>query len=139
MKMFKILSLSALLTFAAVSTASATSGSVSAFYNETPVKTVVIKHPMANDAAKFFSSSKIVNFEIYKPGSKEEFAKIIASLKKDAAVESVNEGTVNGDYHAVTIVLKSEKNKEWFAAEFKKAGLNTIKMNNNPIVEVEKL
>jgi ABC-type glycerol-3-phosphate transport system substrate-binding protein len=139
MKMFKTLSLSALLTLAAVNTASATSAVVSAFYNETPVKTVVIKHPMANDAAKFFSSSKIVNFEIYKPGTKEEVAKIIASLKKDAAVESVNEGVVTGDYHAVTIVLKSEKNKEWFAAEFKKAGLNTIKMNNNPIVEVDKL
>ena len=140
MKILKTLSLSLVLTGAMVNSALANTRVNSVYSNETPAKTVIIKHALANDANKFFSSSTVISFEIYKPGTKEELAKIVASLKKDPAVESVNEGVVTGgDYYAMTIVLKSEKNKAWFVAEFKKAGLNTIKMNNNPIVEVDKL
>jgi len=139
MKMLKTLSVSLLLTCAMVNNVSAISPLSAAYYNETPVKTIVVKHPMANDAGKFFSASKVVFFEIYKPGTKDEKAKIISSLKNNPDVETVTEGAVVGDYHGITIVLKTEKNKQWFVSEFKKAGLNTIKMNNNPIVEVDKL
>ncbi|MEO6303237.1 MAG: hypothetical protein ABIP51_08690, partial [Bacteroidia bacterium] len=103
------------------------------------VKTVCIKNPAAADAGKFFSEVTVVSFEIYKAGSQDEVAKIAASLKKDAAVESVTEGKATGDYQSMTLVLKSAKNKAWFASEFKKAGLNTVRINNNPIVEVDKM
>jgi len=139
MKIFKILSLSLALTAFMLHSASLQAGTGKAIYSETPAKTIVFKHPLANDANTFFASGTVFNFEVYKAGSKEEVAKIVAALKSDAAVELVNEGTITGDYQAFTLVLKSAKTKAWFAAEFKKAGLNTIKLNNNPVVEVEKM
>jgi hypothetical protein len=36
-------------------------------------------------------------------------------------------------------VLKLNKNKAWFIKSFKKAGLKTIKINNNPIIEIDKI
>jgi hypothetical protein len=140
MKILKTLSLSFLLGVAMTnSTAFGKNNIVSINFSEIPVKTICIKNPAAADANKFFSETKMVSFEVYKAGSADEIAKIIASLKKDAAVESVTEGKLNGDYQAFTITLKSAKNKAWFATEFKKAGLNTIRINNNPIVEVDKM
>jgi hypothetical protein len=140
MKLLKIFTLSLLLASANAVIGSNGKFNNKTFFVETPAKTVIVKHPFAEDANKFFSSSTIINFEIYKPGTKEDFARIVAALKNDPAVESLNEGAVTGgDYYAITIVLKTEKNKSWFVAAFKKAGLNTIKMNNKPIIEVEKL
>jgi hypothetical protein len=140
MKLLKIFSLSLLLMSATAVIGLNDNSKNNTFYVETPAKTVIVKHPLADDANKFFSSSTIINFEIYKPGTKEDLARIVAALKNDPAVESVNEGTITGgDYYAMTIVLKTEKNKSWFVAAFKKAGLNTIKMNNKPVIEVEKL
>lgn len=140
MKIVKILSVSLLLTVAMLNHAAAAAPVSSFRLNETPARTIIVKHPLAADANKYFSTMKILSFEIFKPGTKDDMARIVASLKNDPAVETVSEGAVTGgDYYAVTLVLKSEKSKEWFIAEFKKAGLNTIKMNNNPVIAVENL
>ncbi len=140
MKIFKTLSVSFLLGVAMINSAAfGKNNTVSINFSDIPAKTVCIKNPAAADANKFFSETKMLSFEIYKAGSQDEVAKIMASFKKDAAVESVTEGKLNGDYQQITITLKSAKNKAWFATEFKKAGLNNIRINNNPIVEVEKM
>lgn len=140
MKILKTLSVSFLLGAAMInSTASASTINTVINLSEIPAKTVCIKNPSAADVNKFFSATTVLSFEVYKAGSKEEITKIINLLKKDADVESVSEGKLTGDYQSITLTLKSAKNKAWFATEFKKAGLNTIRINNNPIVEVDKI
>ena len=140
MKILKTLSVYFLLGAAMInSTASASTINTVINLSEIPAKTVCIKNPSAADVNKFFSETTVLSFEVYKAGSKEEITKIINFLKKDAAVESVSEGKLTGDYQSITLILKSAKNKAWFATEFKKAGLNTIRINNNPIVEVDKM
>lgn len=140
MKILKTLSVSFLLGVAVLnSTASLKNTVVSVNFSEIPAKTVCIKHPAAANAAKFFSETTMLSFEVYKAGSADEVAMIVSSLKKDGNVESVTEGKTTGDYQQFTISLKSAKNKAWFASEFKKAGLNTVRINNNPIVEVDKM
>jgi hypothetical protein len=140
MKILKALSISCLLGAAVInSTAVANNNSIVNNFTEIPVKTVCIKNPNAADVNKFFSETTVLSFEVYKAGSADEIAKIVASLKNNKGVESITEGKLTGDYQSMTLTLKSAKNKAWFAAEFKKAGLNTIRINNNPIVEVEKM
>lgn len=140
MKILKALSVSFLLGATMLnSTAFAKNTAISVNFSEIPAKTVCIKHPAASDANSFFSQATVVSFEVYKAGSAADVANIITALKKDAAVESVTEGKVTGDYQQITLTLKSAKNKAWFASEFKKAGLNTVRINNNPIVEVDKM
>lgn len=108
-------------------------------YNTMPDRTVVIKHPAAANVNTFFSSGTLFNFEVYKAGSKVEINKMLEDLKNDPAVESVTLGALTGDYQAFTLVLKAPKNKAWFVSAFEKAGLNTIKVNNNAPVAVNKL
>lgn len=141
MTILKTLSITLLLAGSMVGSAAfaANHPVVSSYTNEIPVKTIFIKHPAADDATKYFSSSTVVNFEVYKIGSKADINAMMASFQKDAAVESINLGVTTGDYQAFTLILKSAQSKQWFITEFKKAGLNTIKINRNPIVEVEKL
>ena len=140
MRILKILSLSTLLSTGVLNLEATTETSVLTLnYVETPAKTICLKNPAASNPATFFSTSTVIMFEVYKPGSKEEMAKIVSSLKKDANVQSCDEGNITGDYYALTLTLKSAKDKAWFAALFKKAGLNTIKINNNPVLEVDKL
>ena len=140
MKILKALSISCLLGAAVInSTAVANNNSIVNNFTEIPAKTVCIKNPNAADVNKFFSETTVLSFEVYKAGSADEIAKIVASLKNNKGVESITEGKLTGDYQSMTLTLKSAKNKAWFAAEFKKAGLNTIRINNNPIVEVEKM
>jgi hypothetical protein len=140
MKILKTLSVSFLLGAAMVnSTAYAVTSNTVIIFSEIPAKTVCIKNPSAADVNKFFAETTVLSFEVFKAGSADEIAKIVASLKKNSAVESVSEGKLTGDYQSMTLTLKSAKNKAWFASEFKKAGLNTIRINNNPIVEVDKM
>lgn len=140
MRILKILSLSTVLSTVVLNLEATTEAyALTLNYLETPAKTICLKNPAASNPANFFSTSTVIMFEVYKPGSKEEMAKIVSSLKKDTNVQSCDEGNVTGDYHALTLNLKSAKDKAWFAALFKKAGLNTIKINNNPVVEVDKL
>ncbi|MCE3229141.1 MAG: hypothetical protein K0S32_3692 [Bacteroidetes bacterium] len=136
MKIIKSLLVACLITVTGTTVSVAKTSIV---YNETPAKTICIKNPAAADVNKFFSTSTVMFFEVYKPGSKEDFMKILKSFKDDKNVESVSEGNVAGDYHGMTIVLKSAKDKAWFINQFKKAGLGHIKINNNPIVEIEKM
>ena len=107
--------------------------------DDTPSKTICIKNPAASNTTDFFSNTIQFSFEIFKAGSKDDVLKIINSFKNDAAVESCSEGVLTGDYLAISLTLKSNKNKAWFIKSFKKAGLKTIKINNNPIVEIEKI
>ena len=140
MKIIKTLSVSLLLAGAMISsTAAAKVNPVVVNYAETPAKTVCIKHPAAADANAYFSSATLISFEVYKVGSAEDVAKVIKAFKNDSNVELAEMGKLTGDYQAFTISLKTAKNKSWFVNTLKKAGLNTIKINNNPIVAVEQL
>lgn len=107
--------------------------------SDLPEKTIVIKHPAAFNVDDFFATNKFLMFEIYKVGSTENLNKVIASFKKNPDVEACEIGPLTGDYQAVSISIKSTKNKQWFAELFKKAGLTTIKINNNPVVKVDKM
>lgn len=106
---------------------------------DTPDKTICIKNPDATDTDKYFSSNTVYYFEIFKGGTSDQLDQIIKLLKKDSAVLSCLKNSLNGDFQAITLTLKTLKSKSWFINQFKKAGLNTIKINNNPIVEVEKM
>jgi len=140
MKIFKTLSLCLALSAAMLSAAPLRALPPMGTYNETPARTIILKHPMAADAGKFFASGTFFSFEVYQPGSAAEVNKIVAALKSDPAVESVSVGALVGNsYQGFTITLKAPQSKGWFISEFKKAGLNTIKINNNPVVAVEKI
>lgn len=106
---------------------------------ENPARTVFIKHPGAEDTKIFFSGTTTLLFEVYKVGSKEDITKILTAFRSDGAVESITEGKLTGDYQAFSLILNTAKNKEWFAKTFKKAGLNTIHINNHPTVPVDKM
>jgi hypothetical protein len=137
MKIIKTLLISCMLA-GAVTTVSAVNP-ITVNYNQYPAKTICIKNPQAANANQFFSSSTVLMFEVYKAGSADDLAKILKVLNSDPNVESVSEGPLTGDFQALTISLKSAKNKAWFVALFKKAGLNTIKINNNPVTEIDKI
>jgi hypothetical protein len=140
MKLFKILSLSLVLSTTLLSATPPHFLQLLVAYNEIPARTIILKHPMAADANKYFASGTFFHFEVYKPGSSDDVAKILAALKSDPAVESVSLGALTGgDYQAITLTLKTAQNKAWFISEFKKAGLNTIRINNNPVVAIEKI
>ena len=140
MRFLKTLSLTLVLSTAVLNSMAINGAYALAInYLETPAKTICIKNPAASNPTTFFSTTTVLMFEVYKPGSKEEMDKIVSSLKKDSNVQSCDEGATTGDYHAITLVLKSAKDKAWFVSLFKKAGLNTVKINNNPIIDTEKL
>ena len=140
MKILKMISISLLIASCSSSAFAVTNkNNFVSMYVETPAKMICLKNSAASNVDEFFKSTTIFNFEIYKPGTKEELAKIISFLKKESGVETCITSSVAGDYQGVTLVLKNVKNKAWFISAFKKAGLNTIKINNNPIVEIEKM
>lgn len=127
------------MSLSAVTTASVNSNIEKVVLKETPAKTICIKNAMASDANKFFSTTTSFYFEVYKPGSKAELVAIIDKLKATEGVENCTPGNVTGDYYAITLTLKSAKDKVWFAKTVKAAGLGHIKINNNEVVEVEKM
>ena len=140
MKLLNILSISLLMSATAISLPlEANVSQPVSVYSEIPAKTIIIKHPAATNIDGFFSTTTVLTFEIYKAGSKEDLAKMIAAFKKNTDVESCVEGPLTGDYQAMTLTIKSMKSKQWYAELFKKAGLKTIKINNNAIVEVGKM
>ncbi len=98
-----------------------------------PNKTVIIKHPAATDANRFFAEVTVLRIDIYKAGSKEDLEKILLALRKDKAVESCTLDQLNGDFQAINISLKQGQSKAWFAAWLKSAGLGHIKINNDPV------
>ena len=127
------------LLFLSTAFTNATNLQATLVLEDIPAKTIVLKHPAAANIDSYFSGATLVSFEVYKSGSKEDLAKIVNSLKTNKNIASCSEGAVNGDFQQITITLKSAQNKAWFVAMFKTAGLNTIRVNNNPIVEVDKL
>ncbi len=106
---------------------------------ELPAKTICIKHPLAADPVKFFSTGTSFHFEIFKAGTKSDLLSIIDKLKKVEGVENCLPGNVNGDYFSVELTLKSVKDKAWFMNAFKAAGLDHIKINNSEPTPLEKL
>lgn len=107
--------------------------------NETPAKTVVIKAPAASDVNAFFSSTKVLSFEVYKAGSAEELNSIVNKIQSVAGVETVAKGRITGDYSNINVILKTTKDKAFWINLFKAAGLGHIKINNNAVVEIEKI
>ena len=139
MKILKTLSVAVLLTGALVS--STVYGKVNPTivnYNETPAKTVVLKHPAASNTTSYFSAATVITFEVYKVGTKADMDNVTKVFLKEGA-ESCTLGGLTGNYQAYTISLKDPKSKAWFAATFKKAGLNSIKINNNEVVSVDQM
>ena len=139
MKILKIVSFSVLLVGSVVSPTINAANYSSVILADIPAKTVCIKHPEAADANKYFAAATVVNFEVYKAGSTAEVDKIVKILSEDKNVESCTADKVTGDFSAITLSLKSAKNKAYFVNLFKKAGLTTIKLNNNAPVEADKL
>jgi hypothetical protein len=138
MKILKIVSLSLLLASLSInSTVFASANGLNKAAINYPAKTAIIKNPLAEDAGKFFATSTTINFEVYKVGSKDDIASLIASFTKNSDVESCNLGVTTGDFQAFTLVLKSTKDKQWFINAFKKAGLMTMKINNKPVVNTD--
>jgi hypothetical protein len=139
MKIIKLLSITLLFTLTTYSASAQAGVALTAQSTEPPAKTVFFKHPNATDPAKFFSEGKMYMFEVYKIGTKEDLEKVIKSFGSDKAVENIKEGIVTGDFQAIHLTLKATKDKAWFVEQFRKAGLKTIKINNNPVIAVEKL
>lgn len=131
----------AALTVVSAPQLSATTGSYpnNKTFSETPERTVIIKHPAANNLSTFFSSTTTLFFEVYKPGTKEDIATIIKTLSKNTYVKSCTEALLTGDYQGFTLELKSPMDKVAFGKLLKSAGLNTVKINANPIVASDKL
>ncbi len=134
----KKLALCAMILFAGTSAVNA-NPKAAYVLKETPSKTVCIKNKNASDANAFFSSSTSYFFEVFKPGSKAELLDIVNKLKAMDGVEACSPGTITGDYCAITLNLKSKKDKAWFVEAFTMAGLGHVKMNNKEVVEVSKL
>lgn len=135
----KTLIVSAFILFSGSTSLTANSNSAYVILKETPAKTVCIKNAMANDANKFFSNTTSLFFEVYKPGTKADLVAILDKLKAVEGVENATAGTITGDYYAITLTLKSKKDKAWFSKAFSAAGLGHIKINNNEPIEVSKL
>ena len=107
--------------------------------SETPAKTVIIKAGGAANANTFFSTTKAVSFEVYKAGSADELAAMISKIKAHEGVEIVITGKTTGDYTNVNVSLKEVKDKAYWIGLFKAAGLGHVKINNNPVTDVEKM
>ena len=137
MQILKTLSLTVLLSLAAMPPGMyAQINSQTTKFTETPARTIIIKHPAANDPATYFAMTTVFTFEVYKPGNID---KIVSQMSKDPGVEMCKVGGVNNEYYQINLVVKSAKDKMWFAALFKKAGLFTIKINNNSPVDIDKM
>jgi hypothetical protein len=134
----KKLAICAMILFGSLAV-NANSGNDVIIVKEIPAKTICIKNGMANDVNTFFSNATSLFFEVYKPGTKADLVAVIDKLKAVDGVENASAGTINGDYYAITLTLKTKKDKAWFAKAFAAAGLEYIKINNNEIVEVAKL
>ncbi|MBK7309803.1 MAG: hypothetical protein KBG47_08935 [Bacteroidia bacterium] len=134
----KKLAICAMILFGSLAV-NANSGNDVIIVKEIPAKTICIKNGMANDVNTFFSNATSLFFEVYKPGTKADLVAMIDKLKAVDGVENASAGTINGDYYAITLTLKTKKDKAWFAKAFAAAGLEYIKINNNEIVEVAKL
>lgn len=104
-----------------------------------PAKTIFIKNSAAQNVDQFFAGSTSLSFEVYKIGDASELKKTVDAIKKNKDVQSCEAGKATGDYQNIVVTLKSAKDKAFWAALFKSAGLNNIKINNNEIVAVEKM
>lgn len=105
-------------------------------FGETPAKTIVIKNPAADDVNTFFSNSQVYSFEVFKIG---DVKAVIDLIKKNKDVESCSAANAIGDFTPITLSLKSKKNKDFFIALFKNAGLMNIRINHKELSAVDKM
>lgn len=126
-----------ILLSANISNIGAKTNSPSAFiFSQYPNKTVVIKDHTFTNANAYFSASTTYFFEIYKGGNANA---LITAFQKNNAVQSLVAGKITGDFQAFTLTLKSAQNKVWFKQLFATAGLNSIVINQNSIMDVSTL
>lgn len=130
---------SILLLFCIFSIYSFTNLNVKKLLLDYPAKTIVIKNPMASNISTFFSSNKMLEFEIYKVGSPADLKLVLQNISNNKEVMSCNSGAIAGDFTHITLVLKSNKDKAWFVTLFKKAGLGFIKINQAEVIAIDKL
>ena len=105
-------------------------------FGETPVKTIVIKNPAADDVNTFFSNSQVYFFEVYKIGDVQAVLEI---FKKNKDVASCVANNPIGDFTPINLILKSNKDKAFFITLFKSAGLNNIRINHREVVATDKM
>ncbi|MGE0567846.1 MAG: hypothetical protein AB7O73_07845 [Bacteroidia bacterium] len=106
---------------------------ISEINTELPPKTICIKHALAGDADKLFSTETKLTFEIYKAGNSEELEKMIASFEANDNVDEVIKGSLNGDYQQIQIAFNDKVSKKIVVQMFKDAGLTYIKLNNSAV------
>jgi hypothetical protein len=135
----KTLRNSILVLFCLFGTYSFTNLNVKYHFIDYPAKTIVIKNPMASNINTFFSSNKMLEFEIYKVGSPEDLRLVLQNISNNKYVMSCNSGSIAGDFTHITLALKSNKDKACFISVFKKAGLGFIKINQAEVIAIEKL
>jgi hypothetical protein len=136
MKLAKTFALSLFILGMGVAVAASVSNKAVVKFTDIPVKTVVIKNAEAADANKYFSTATTVVFWVYKAGTTDE---ITQKLKKNSDVANCGAGKLTGDYQEMTVTLKTAKDKAFWISLFKSAGLGHIKINNNEIVEMDKM
>lgn len=98
-----------------------------------PPKTVVLKHPAAGQLNSFFAQTTVFTLYLYQYGTQQDLQALLLKLKKDKAVNSCVLGTLTGDYQALEVSLKQAQSKSWFVLWLKNAGLNSLKINNDPV------
>jgi hypothetical protein len=135
MKLFKTLTFAAAIF--SVFSISANPVSKAVIYQQTPDRTVTIKSA-STDANVIFSAG-MIGFEVYKAGSAQEVNALLKKLKENKEVSEAVAGKVTGDYTQITVSLKSVKDKAFWAGLLKSAGLNNIKINKNPVTEIDKI
>jgi hypothetical protein len=104
-----------------------------------PLKTVIFKDPAASNPDKFFSSTSLFKFWVYKSGTTDDVQKMVSVFKEDPAVKQFSEGPATGDHKEFTLEMKTVKDKRWFVEKLKKSGVNAIKINTDQPKELDKL
>lgn len=135
MKTFKLILTAFAIIFSTV-LISSNSKNLKHIFGETPAKTIVIKNPGADDTNAFFSGSQVFFFEVFKIG---DVKAVLDLIKKNKDVESCTANNVIGDFTPINLSLKSPKNKAFFIALFKSAGLNNIRINHKEVTSVDKM
>ncbi|MCU0360387.1 MAG: hypothetical protein MUF75_06650 [Bacteroidia bacterium] len=102
-----------------------------------PPKTVYLKHPLAANLDVFFAQTTVFTLYIFQSGSTQDLKLLIKKLSQDKALNSCVTGSVNGDFQAVEVSLKQIQNKAWFVKWLKNAGLQTIKINSDPVKSID--
>jgi len=137
--MKKLFFLLTLLVFAAVSYEFSSVRSAILQSTVMPPKTIILKHPGAEDLNVFFAQTTVFTIYVYQCGTAQDLQSIVGKLSKDKVVSSCVPASANGDYQAINVNLKQTQNKTWFVSWLKSAGLKTMKVNNGTLISLDQL